>query len=356
MQELELDRCCGFDAAAQLGITNLRALNLRNVPFSSIADLAAFLEQQQQHKLTRLQVDLFLDDIDSDNDPEEEDENLSNLAPHLTASTNLQHLDLRGIHLPPAGWPRLLLEDRTFLPQLRYFGLPELLDGGEEYGLSAAEVQGLVRSCPALEALEVGRFGMQLDFQPALSSLSRLTSLQAAACDDAAALKVVTSITGLQRLYVGHIPWHTKQGCAAFRSLLQCSRLTSLTVVSSNKLGKVCPSRSAVKTLAQLTNLVELDLASAALNDAQLMSLKSLVQLTYLSFCFDALSGVFRQRAAQALRPSTGLLSSEREIKVGVLKSVHMCCESVLCWCLARVQPLFHALAYMQPASQAVQC
>lgn len=155
--------------------------------------------------------------------------------------------------------------------------------------------------------------------------MQHLTSLHASASESVAALKVVTLLTGLQRLYIGHLPWSTVEGSGAFQSVLHCSRLTSLTVASASRwqagAWRNYPSQSALATLVQLTNLVELDLMSD-MRDEQLRHLMSLHQLSYLSFSNQRLSPALCQRAELAFGPPTGVHGVVHEITVGVRTQV----------------------------------
>lgn len=203
------------------------------------------------------------------------------------------------------------------MPELRYLGLPELwssVGSYHHYQLNAADVHGLARCCPSLQSLDCRYGGTLLPLQPSLSSLSHLTSLTTSSLPvDVSAVEVVTKLTALQRLRLAGLSLHTAAGSVALTPLLQCSRLTSLSFFNY---GPAAVHDDAVATMAQLTNLVELDLSRVHTTAAQLLSLMPLVRLTHLSFSTGALKAAFMHQAAQVLGRPIGLFSPVHDIKV----------------------------------------
>jgi len=118
----------------------------------------------------------------------------------LTASSQLQHLELLSDELPAGAWQQMFQPARR-LPELRYLGF----EGGDTtpwqhpaQRLGAADMQAMVSCCPALETLKLGPQISVLTLGP----VQQLTSLRSVYVyapfkDNTAPL---AKITGLQRL------------------------------------------------------------------------------------------------------------------------------------------------------------
>lgn len=159
----------------------------------------------------------------------------------LTASSNLEHLDLRGCTLPANVWQQLFPDGRQ-LAQLQSLDISLAQQpSGPDAGLTAAAAPAgsrLVSCCPGLCSLDMQGLQYSSKLLAPLQGLSELSSLRLAVYDShlqltdmpqpGEVLNVVSQFTGLRQLLV-RIPWvrSTTEG-----RLLQLAALKQLTALT----------------------------------------------------------------------------------------------------------------------------
>jgi len=242
----------------------------------------------------------------------------------FTASSCLQHLDLSNAVLQFHTWQHMFPPGRTLL-QLTCLQAPYALWDPDQFdpadvdmdladsdlALTDADVEAMVSCCPALQALDAANV-LHLSDKPHLSALQYLTRLAAmwggiyyttwdssgdgdymdiwGRVDKAAAARELSKLANLRQLVLrGQGQW----GECLFRALQQLNHLTSLRLSGSYH-GRLTDGEAGL--IARPTGLQELDVQDCWLQEAQLLQLASLPQLTRLCFTPAAdMSTVFAQ-------------------------------------------------------------
>jgi len=230
-------------------------------------------------------------------------------------------------HMFPAG--RTLLQLTCLQAPHALYHPEDDYPAESDLALTDADVEAMVSCCPALQALDAARV-LHLSDKPHLGTLQHLTRLQAIwggdsytawdssgdgeymdiweRVDKAAAARELSKLANLQHLKLrGTGQW----GECLFRALQQLNHLTRLCLSGINRAcGRLSDGEAGL--IAHLTSLQELDVQDCWLQEAQLLQLASLPQLTRLCFTPAAdMSTVFAQ-AVKSFKGSSDLSDRRR--------------------------------------------
>jgi hypothetical protein len=143
----------------------------------------------------------------------------------LTASSKLQHLDLRNCTLAPAVWQHVFPAGRQ-LPLLLSLNISWIRQPPDNNAAAGPHGSFLVSCCPSLQCLDIWGLQYSAELLGPLQGLSKLQSLHVQTdpgTDGWEPLELVCQLTGLRKLQADWVPdWLLLQ-------LTQLKQLTELT-------------------------------------------------------------------------------------------------------------------------------
>lgn len=212
-------------------------------------------------------------------------QNYKAMSAAMLSSPHLQQLNLAGwFGIPNVTWQSVFTSVQDLhLSQLSSLVLPNGDDGWDWEDTAAADVDAIVRCCPALRTLQGG---WRLPVQPPLGSLRQLTCLHAAQAGVPADAGTIADLTGLREL---KLYWTDGLRGEDVAPLVRLKHLTSLCLFTGWRDWPVCDR--ATDLLHRLVSLSRLELCdqdepsrdSLRLSMRQLQGLTNLTNLTHLS-------------------------------------------------------------------------
>lgn len=267
LTSLDLERC-DCNVAVLSSITALQHLSLEATRWDSDRGLYSWLEAQQH--LTHLRLAGFPQPPDAWYNP----------VPSYKAfapSTKLQSLDLHDQNFDSSSaYQRIFAR---LLPSLTRLRLPMRRGFSEP---SAADVQALACSCPALLDLDGG---INLRLEAGIGRLQALTRLVIQRGVNAAAAAGLTPLTRLKELTLWLDQNSRRWKKHDFQNLWRLSQLTSLQVRSIG--GRKHIDNEKAASLHAMNGLVRLDMQDLVLSELQLKGFTNLHKLTQLVFFKD---------------------------------------------------------------------
>ena len=210
--------CFDFEAGALAGKPRLQHLQLASCRTATAEQVAQRLSQLQHlQQLTYLclddSIEAFVDDPPAA------------AFSALTASSKLQHLDLRNCTLPAAVWQHVFPAGRQ-LPLLRSLNISWIRQPPDNSAAAGPHGSFLASCCPSLQCLDIGGLQYSAELLGPLQGLSELQSLHVQTdpgTDGWEPLELVCQLTGLRKLQADWVPdWLLLQ-------LTQLKQLTELT-------------------------------------------------------------------------------------------------------------------------------
>jgi hypothetical protein len=218
LTRLKIKGCFDFEGGTLAGKARLQHLQLASCRTATAEQVAQLLSQLQHlQQLTHLCLD---DSIQSFAD----DPPAAGFSA-LTASSKLQHLDLRNCTLPAAVWQHVFPAGRQ-LPLLRSLNISWIRQPPDNNAAAGPHGSLLVSCCPSLQCLDIGGLQYSAELLAPLQGLGGLQKLHVQTEPDTDGwepLELVCQLTGLRELQADWVPdWLLLQ-------LTQLKQLTALT-------------------------------------------------------------------------------------------------------------------------------
>lgn len=217
LTRLDLCNSAELEPSALASIPQLQHLQLMQCSLTGGAAGVAQLLFQLPHlsQVTHLDLSRSLTAVLEGNPP-------ASAFSALTASSKLQHLDLKGCKVPAAAWQHVFPAAGRQLPHLTTLNISAV---SQPQGGAAAAPEGLVSCCPGLRSLDMQCLQVSAELLLQLQRLSGLRTLFMSPTDAGEGLEAVGQVTGLQELFL-YAPM------TPFKLLLHFTQLRQLTSLS----------------------------------------------------------------------------------------------------------------------------